>query len=320
MVRSRGFLSNALGAAAAFLLLSLGGCATTSGTGSDAAAVKVFDAQSEFIVMAETKGRPLRLKVDTGAPWFVLLNGSVAKSLRLVGTRSATLTIGPVKLKGKTRTQKFTFGGVAATRPVMWFDREAVRGADGVINPANLPWDRVTMRLGQPRANEQIIGLPMQFDRERGLYHKYSFAGQSILTRFTLADSLTTATGAAAAVIAKRKNGLWDGSAFSHPVRYGVVRPVRTMVLGQPLSVNGFTLSELAVRVWDDRGAFRLPEEQLPADEIEDEIVIDGKRRRFPGAAHFWLMIGRDDLDRCSSITYDKRKRRLNLSCSFAGV
>ena len=286
----------------------------------------VFDERSDFIVMAETKGRPLRLKVDPGAPWFVLLNGSVAKSLRLVGTRSATLAIGPIKLKGKTRTQKFTFGGVAATRPVMWFTSEAVRGADGVINPANLPWDRVTMRLGEPRAGEQPVQLPMLFDRERGLYHKYAFAGQSILTRFTLADTLTTATGAAAAVIAKRRNGLWNGSTFMHPVRYGVIRPVRRMALAQPLSVNGFALSKFAVRVQDDSGAFRLPEEQLPAEEseelAEDEaILVEGKKRsRIPGAAHFWLMIGRDDLKRCSSMTYEKRSRRLNLNCSFTGV
>lgn len=320
MIRgTRGLRWGALGAAVAALSLLAGGCASTSSTATAPAEIR-FDSDSDYIVEVQARGRPLRLKVDPGAPWFILLNGSVAKSLRLVGTRPADLAIGPVRLKGKTRTEKFTFNGVTASRPVMWFNREAVGGADGVINPAQLPWDRVAMRMRAPRPNEQIIELRMQFDRERGLYHEYSFGGQPILTRFTLADSLTTATGAAASIIAKRRNGLWNGGVFSYPVRYGVVRPVRTMVLGDPLSLNGLTLSKLAVRIWDDRGAYRLPEAQLPTTEIDEDIVILGTRRRKFGTPHFWLMIGRDALTHCSSISYDRKRRRLILSCSVAGA
>ena len=301
--------------AAAALPLIATGCASTSST----AAESQFDAESDFIVETQVRGRPLRLKVDPGAPWFVLLNASAAKSLRLVGTRSAMLAIGPLKLKGKTRSENFTFAGVEARRPVMWLKGESVQGADGVINPAHLPWDLVKMRLKAPRANEQQIELPMRFDKERGLYHEYSFGGQLILTRFTLADKLTTATGAAASVIAKRRNGIWDGGTFTYPVRYGVARPVRKMVLGQPLSVNGFVLSKLAVRIMDDRGDYRLPEAELPAEEVEDEdILILGKRRRSFGAPHFWLMIGGDDLSRCSNISYNNKTRRLILSCSLS--
>jgi hypothetical protein len=299
--------------------LMLTSCSTT---GSGAIAESNFDASSDFIVDAQMRGRPLRLKVDPGAPWFVLLNGSVAKSFRLVGTRSATLAIGPMKLKGKTRSEKFTFTGTEARRPVMWLKGEVVKGADGVINPAHLPWDLVKMRLKAPRPNEQQIELVMRFDKERGLYHEYSFGGQTILTRFTLADKLTTATGAAASVIAKRRNGIWKGDPFTYPVRYGVTRPVRRMVLGQPLSVNGFMLSKMAVRIMDDRGDYRLPVQELPVtvgeQDPDEDILIIGKQRKIFGAPHFWLMIGSDDLSRCSNISYNNRTRRLLLSCSLA--
>lgn len=311
-------LRRALGSAVAAFLLLTAGCATNRT--ADAGSEKVFDAQSDFIIDTQVRGRALRLKVDPGAPWYVLLNGSVAKSLGLVGVRSATLAIGPVRLKGKTRSERFTFAGVETKKPVMWFDGEAVADADGVINPANLPWDRVSLRLKAPGPNERLIEMPMRFDRERGLFHEYSFGGQLILTRFTLAESLTTATGATASVIAKRRNGLWDGGPFTHPVRYGVKRPVQNMVLGEPLSVNGFTLSKLAVRIWDDRGSYRLPEEHVPDVEYEEDVVITGKRRRISGAPHFWLMIGHSDLSRCSSISYVNTSQRLILSCSPAGV
>lgn len=293
------------------------GCATTarSGPGDEA----IFDSQSDFVVETLVRGLPVRLKVDPGAPWYVLLNGSAAKRLGLVGTRSATFAVGPMRVKGKTRSEKVTFGTVVATRPVIWFKGESVSGADGVVNPANVPHDRITLRLGAPSSAEKIIELQMRFDKERGLYHELSFGGQIILTRFTLQDELTTATGAAASVIAKRRNGLWEGGNFSYPVRYGIVRPVRKMVLGEPLSVNGFPLSKLTVRISDDRGSYYLPEKHVPEVEFdEDDVVVTGKKQRIFGAPHFWLMIGRDNLNRCSSISYDNDAKRLILKCAFA--
>ena len=295
------------------------GCATTARTGLGDEAV--FDSQSDFVVETLVRGQSVRLKVDPGAPWYVLLNGSAAKRLGLVGTRSATFAVGPMRIKGKTRSEKVTFGTVVATRPVIWFKGESVSGADGVVNPANVPHDRVTMRFRAPSSAEKLVELQMRFDKERGLYHELSFGGQIILTRFTLQDELTTATGAAASVIAKRRNGLWEGGNFTYPVRYGIARPVRKMVLGEPLSVNGFPLSQLTVRVSDDRGSYYLPEEQVPAVEVDDDdddVVVTGKKQRIFGAPHFWLMIGRDNLNRCSSISYEIGARRLILSCALA--
>jgi len=294
------------------------GCATTTNPSAPVNET-VLDATSQYVVQAEARGRSLKLKVDPGAPYFVLLNDKVAKELRLVGTKAATLAVGPMRLKGSTRSEKLTIGGVTASKPVMWVKGQAIGDADGLINPANLPGDRVTLRLQAPQPGEQIIELPMRFDRQRGLYYEFDFGAQLILTRFTLEDSLTTATGAAASVIAKRRSGLWEGGPFVHQVRFGVPRPVRRMVLGQPLLVKGFPLNEFAVRIMDDRGSFLLPEKELPtAVEDEDGVIVTGKNNRNYGAAHFWLMIGGKDLSRCSSISYDSRSKRIVMSCSVA--
>jgi hypothetical protein len=311
-LRNRGLM------AALSLPLLASGCATTSFSGS----IKetVLDAPGQYLVQAEARGRPLKLKVDPGAPYFILLNDKVAKDLHLVGTKAATLAVGPMRLKGSTRNEKVTIGGVTASKPVMWVKGQRISDADGVINPANLPGDRITLRLQPSQPGEQLIELPMRFDRERGLYYEFDYGGQLILTRFTLEDPLTTATGAAASVIAKRRAGLWDGGPFVHSVRFGVSRPVRRMVLGETLSLKGFPLDGFAVRILDDRGSYLLPEKEMPSatDEDEDGIVITKKNRRSYGAAHFWLMIGSKDLSRCSSISYDSRARRMILSCSTA--
>lgn len=291
-------------------------CTTTSTTPSATSIETALDSQSDYIVKAEVRSRPIRLKVDPGAPFFVLLNDKIAKELRLVGTKAATLAVGPLRLKGSTRSEKFTIGGVTKSKPVMWVKGQSIAEADGVINPANLPSDRITLRLRESRPNEQQIRLKMRFDRQRGLYHEFDYGGQLIFTRFTLADELTTTTGAAASVIAKRRNGMWDGGPFVHPVRFGVPRPVRRMVLGETLSVNGFPLKDFAVRIQDDRGSYLLPEKEMPTEVDKDGIVVTGKNKRSYGAPHFWLMIGSDDLSRCSSISYDNNARQLLLSCS----
>ena len=301
------------------LALLASGCATTTNPTAPVNET-VLDATSRYVVQAEARGRSLKLKVDPGAPYFVLLNDKVAKELRLVGTKAATLAVGPMRLKGSTRSEKLTIGGVTASKPVMWVKGQAIGDADGVINPANLPGDRVTLRLQASQPGEQIIELPMRFDRQRGLYHEFDYGGQLILTRFTLEDTLTTATGAAASVIAKRRSGLWEGGPFVHQVRFGVSRPVRRMVLGQTLSIKGFPLNEFAVRIMDDRGSYLLPEKEVPSAAAEDEdgVVVTGKNRRSYGAAHFWLMIGGKDLSRCSSISYESRAKRMIMSCSVA--
>ena len=300
-------------------LMLASGCSTT-GTSSTAPVNEAgFDSQSKYIVQAEARGRPLRLKVDPGAPFFILINDKVAKELRFVGTKAATLAVGPMRLKGSTRNEKFTISGVTASKPVMWVKGQSMSDADGLINPANLPQDRITLRLRAPAPGEQLIQLPMRFDRQRGLYHEFDYGGKLILTRFTLAENLTTTTAATASVIAKRRSGLWEGGPFTYPVRFGISRPVRKMVLGETLSVKGFPVNEFAVRILDDRGSYLLPDKEVSNDEIEeveDGIVVTGKQRRSYGAPHFWMMIGSDDLSRCSSISYDTKARRMTLSCS----
>ena len=305
----RGIIAAAMGCLVA-------GCATTTPPTAPGSELS-FDPQSNYIIEAQARGRPLKLRVDPGAPYFVLLNDKIAKELRLVSTKSATLAVGPTRLKANTRNEKLTINGVTAAKPVLWVKGETIPDADGIINPANLPGNQVTLRLRDAGPSEQVIQLPMRFDRERGLYYEFDYGGQLILTRFTLEDRLTTTTGAAASVIAKRRDGLWEGGPFVHQVRFGVPRPVRRMVLGEALSVKGFPVNEFAVRIMDDRGRYLLPDKEVPTEQQdEDSIVVTGDKKRNYGAPHFWLMVGSDALSRCSSISYDIKAKHLILRCA----
>ena len=288
------------------------GCATTE----DPATTLTIDASTDPIINAQVGGRTLRLKLDPGAPAYVLLNRSAAKALQLSGGVPATFTVGPVTLVGRTRPETLVLGTEQVTRPLLWFDHEMVDGADGVINPAHLPFRRVVMQLRPARAGEQPIILSTQFDPERGLYHELPFGPELLLTRFTLTDELTTATGATASLIARRLGGEWGGAPFTHQVRYGIRRPVRPMSLKSPLSIKGLPLHAITVRYRDDVGGFQLPAESYDKSNDRDSIVVTGKqKRRSFGEAHFWLLVGTRDLSRCSSITFEAARQRLILSC-----
>ena len=91
-------------AAIASLAFLVTACATTSTAPSGSISETALDSQSNYIVEAQVRGRPVRLKVDPGAPFFVLLNAKTAKELGLVGTKAATLAVGPLRLKGNTRS------------------------------------------------------------------------------------------------------------------------------------------------------------------------------------------------------------------------
>jgi hypothetical protein len=275
------------------------------------------DSASDFLITVGIRGETLRLRVDPGAPAYVLLNGSVAHRLGLKRSAGTTFIVGPVSLDGDTSFEQLAFGGERVTRPVMWFNADLVTGADGEINPAHLPWSKVRIRLHPPQGGERLIVIPTEFDRERGLFYPFEYSGETLLTRFSLADRLTSATGASAALIAGRRGGRWSGDVAMEPVRYTIRRPVRELVLGQPLSVNGFLIERLMVRVRDDLGEYRLPSDAVAQGlPVENAIVVTGKRRQAPsGIANFWLMIGRDDLSRCSDIVYDRNAQELLLHC-----
>ena len=103
-----------------------------------------------------------------------------------------------------------------------------------------------------------------------------------------------------------------------HKVRFNITRPARNLVLDQPLRLNGLMLSRLTVRTQDDPGYYRLPTaERFEANtEAADVLVVGQRGYRLPDPAHFWVMIGRGDLEHCSSIAYERGPHRITLMCT----
>ena len=93
-------------------------------------------------------------------------------------------------------------------------------------------------------------------------------------------------------------------------IRFGIERPVRTMRLSAPLLIGGRPLTELGVRTADFGNASGIPEVGAVTD--PDEIVVTAAKK---GERDYSLLVGRDFLSGCSSLTYDFPAKLIRLRC-----
>jgi hypothetical protein len=271
----------------------------------------ILDPASGYLVDATINGVPVRLRVDPETSGFIILNGEAAKRINLrrsmIGARAV---IGPVRVDGSTKVARVAIGGVTGRRRLVFTDKVAAPGADGLIGPADMPFDRVTFQLRAPAAGERSVGLPMKWERSFGLFYPVAYGDQEVRFRFSTVRQDSVATAAAGAVIAALHGGAWSGAPGEQMIKYEVVRPVRPMTLARPASFAGLPLNRFLVRTSDSRGSNLLPTD-APSD--PDEIVVTGQRER--QKARYDLSLGLDWLSACSSLAWDNRAKVMTLSC-----
>jgi hypothetical protein len=273
-----------------------------------------LDSASGHLVDARINGVPVRLRVDPETSGFIILNGEAARRINLRRSMiGAQAVIGPVRVKASTKVARVAIGGVTGRRRVVFSDRVAAPGADGLIGPGDMPFDKVTFRLRAPAAGERAIILPMKWDRSYGLFYPLAFGDQQVRFRFSTQRKDSLATAAAGAVIAALHGGSWSGPPSEQMLKYEVVRPVRPMILAQPASFGGLPLDRFMVRIGDSRGNNLLPAE-APTD--PDEIVVTGERQR--QKARYDFSLGLDWLSACSSLSWNNRTRMMTLNCRSA--
>jgi hypothetical protein len=275
------------------------------------AADLTVDAASNFIIDATINGQPVRLRVDPETSGYVILNPATVARIGLRRSMLGSRTqIGPVRLTGSSKVAEVTVGGVTGERRVVWIDRPAIEGADGLIGPADMPYDRVIFTLAATRGGEATFVLPMAFERSFGLFYPLTLGERAFRFQFSLMKRYSLATAGAGAELALRFGGDWAGEALDQVIEFGVVRPVRPMTLARPLELQGFRVGRFRVRTGDNRGNLSLPPEP---DADPDEVVVTGESRQ---RAAFVVHVGMDRLAQCSRLVWDNIARRLTLNCT----
>lgn len=289
-----------------------------------AASDLILDASAGFIVPVEINGATLRLRVDPAASGLVVLNPAAAARARLspeikppnsflpgAFPRQSFARIGPVSLTGSTRRTPVVIAGRPAELRLIWFDRDALAGVDGIISVANLPFDRVVLRLGPPREGETVLSLQLDYGHEIGLYFPYALGERTLPIQFSLWRQDNMSTAAAGALLANSHGGGWLGDYARRTINFGVDRPVRPMALGRPIDLHGLAVGQFLVRTGDYRGGYALPSDSADPDEIV--VTATGNYQ----SARLNLTLGSNQFARCSSLTYEGQSRRLTLSCAY---
>ncbi len=269
---------------------------------------------SDRTVTVKVGGKPATLRIDPGAPSSPMFSAAAAARLGFRPSMIPVLiAIGPVHLKGHSDLVELDIGSGAFKRRAAWFDEGVyAEGADALIGPGGMPADTVRFELRAPEPGERQVTLPLADFGYGGMGTRLTIGGETVAVRFSLERDRTVATASGGAIVAGAQGGAFDAPPEKMVIRFGVERPVRHMKLATPLQIGPFALSGLMVRTSDFGSTSRIPDANAP-DADPDEIVVSGERKRKKREQR--IEIGRDQLDRCSSLVFDKPAKTITLSC-----
>ncbi len=263
-------------------------------------------------------GSTQRLLIDPDGPGTRVVNVSVAKALGLKpGLIGFAHRIGPITIRAGSDGVNTSYGFVTKKDRVIWFDRETTRGADGIAGPSALPYRLVQFTLAPPQAGEKTTVLPMEAMGSfgvSGVGTKMKFGKEELIVRFTLARDAPLATAPTGQFLASTFGGTLSGPTAELPIRFGVSRPTRQLTLSKPFTVAGRGVAAIAVRVSDFGDASNIADAATPNARVDpDEIIVTASKKKKKQKQE--LVLGRQFLAGCSSLTYDFQAKQIRLSC-----
>jgi hypothetical protein len=263
-----------------------------------------LDANPVPIVEAEINGRPVRLEVDLRFPRGLALSREAAERLRVMRLPIVGVRIGiegsDATLAGRIARPRLVFDGEEATRAFSGvFPAPVSTRADGVIGPGVLPFNVVTVRLGPEPANARDIVFPLEDADDWEV--STQVGGETLIVRFDPSKSASIFNRPAARLFDHSGAITSTGDVAEIPLILGLstlMQPVETA-----LSVGGLSL----------RPAYARTNAPLLGATEEDAVVVTAEAQDPPPPN---VTLGRDALSSCSSISVDRRARRLTLRCA----
>ncbi|GAM97236.1 hypothetical protein U91I_00861 [alpha proteobacterium U9-1i] len=244
----------------------------------------------------------MRLEVDLRFPSGLALSGASSERLRvrrlpLVGVRVGV--DGGASLRGRVARPRIEFGDEASRAWTAVFQAPVTTRADGVIGPGALPHDIVTVTLGpEPAAARDIVFTLEDADVWIG---ETQVGGETMRVSFDLAHGDSVFNRTAARHLDASGAIVSNGELAERHLILGLrtlMQPVRTELTVERLSL-GPTFA-------------RTNSPLLGADEA-DAIVVQAEAENAAPAA---VMLGRDALAGCSSISVNRQTRRMTLRCA----
>lgn len=263
-----------------------------------------LDASPVPIVEAEINGQPVRLEVDLRFPRGLALSTAAAERLRVRRIPLASARIGiegsDATLRGRIARPRLLFNGEEATRAFTGiFPATVSTGADGVVGPGVLPYDVVTIRLGPEPANARDIVFRLEDADDWEV--QAQVGGHELRVQFDPGNRASVFNRSAARLFDHSGAIASAGELAQIPLILGLstmMQPVETA-----LTVEGLALGP----------AYARTNAPLLGATEDDAVLVSAEADDPPPPS---VILGRDALAACSSISVDRRARRLTLRCA----
>ena len=264
-----------------------------------------------------------RVRVDPSAVPRLICNPDFATRAQIVAQGRAVLMTDPADVFGSYGDVALQLAGRAQTMRANWFDRRYVEGADCVIAPEMIGVGVVRFERGSAPRGARTVAMPLNPggktspDWNGAAATAVLVGDRDISVGFSFLQPDNSITASAALRIADGYVGRYAGEAVTSLSVSGRERQLRRMVLQKPLPVGPLAVTEMQVRVsdWGSAGRIKPVGTIDPPEDPNDVKVV----ARFVREETFErLMLGAEQLRRCSSIVVDFRAREIRLTCAPA--
>jgi hypothetical protein len=253
------------------------------------------------IVAASINGQPVRLEVDPRLPDVLVLNRATADRLglrRLPFAQAVVAIDGGSRVRGRIARPRILFEDSAARAMTGIFSVPVTDRADGVIGPGVLPFDVVTINLGEVEGEMRDIVFTLEDADDWKV--QAPIGGERLDIRFAMVDRASIFNRTAARIFDRDGSIVADGELTETPVIVGL------RALMQPV------ITDLALETLPLSPAFARTNAPLLGATEPDALIIEGEGDAPPAS----VMVGRAALERCVSMSVDRRTRRLTLRCA----
>lgn len=201
--------------------------------------------------------------------------------------------------------------------PTVWVDKPIADDADGILSAFALDQEVLTFRLRPDAPADRPYALPRKGTNSASMQTRVADEKIRVTLELNAPETILNARAyealAEAGMVRKQRSvGLW------RPFP-GVALPIQRLEARDGATLMGLPIRNAAVRITEAE-AKRIDAEAeagtSTAEDDEDAITVTADRRKKSGRSP-WVLIGRDTLDRCSTITLDRPAKLWRLACSF---
>ncbi len=201
--------------------------------------------------------------------------------------------------------------------PIAWLETATAADADGILPVGSLAADRIDFVRGETPPGSQTYIIPKKGKGEAMI--RTRIGGQEVNVSLELNIPTTVMN-------ARAGQALIDAGLASRVAEIGYWRPFPAVSLpmqglaGKPgLTIAGLPMRRMSVRVSEAeaRAIDARAKGTSTENDDEDTITVSADRTRKKRGRDPWILIGRDVLDDCSRISFDRAGERWVLTCKF---